>query len=72
MGCSQKMLGIRPLKDCLAIGRTHKTIAWNLIPCITSIMNSDQSTSSDATYITNSDHSMSSDFLIPSGMSLVS
>ncbi|KHG22687.1 hypothetical protein F383_29204 [Gossypium arboreum] len=35
-------------------------------------MNSDHSTSSDTTYITNSNHSMSSDFLIPSDMSLVS
>ncbi|KHG27856.1 DNA replication licensing factor MCM4 [Gossypium arboreum] len=35
-------------------------------------MNSDHSTSLEATYITNLDHSTSSDFLIPSGMSLVS
>ncbi|KHG19205.1 Protein Shroom3 [Gossypium arboreum] len=39
---------------------------------LASIMNSDHSTSSDATYITNPDHSTSSDFLILSDMSLVS
>ncbi|KHG06600.1 Auxin response factor 24 [Gossypium arboreum] len=71
-GCSQKLSGIQPLKDYLATGRTHKTIARNSITCITSIMNSDHSTSSDAIYITNPDHSMSSNFLIPSDMSLVS
>ncbi|KHG12200.1 hypothetical protein F383_19113 [Gossypium arboreum] len=84
--CTQKLSGIRPLKDYLATGRTHKTISRNSITCIASIMNSDHSTSSDATYITNPDHSMSSDatyitnsdhllssdFLIPSDMSLVS
>ncbi|KHG21559.1 hypothetical protein F383_28465 [Gossypium arboreum] len=30
------------LKDYLATGRTHKTIAWNQITCTASIMNSDQ------------------------------
>ncbi|KHG28309.1 Protein transport sec1 [Gossypium arboreum] len=35
-------------------------------------MNSDHSTSSDATYITNSDYLTSLNFLIPSDMSLVS
>ncbi|KHG03312.1 hypothetical protein F383_27665 [Gossypium arboreum] len=30
------------LKDYLATGRTHKTIARNSITCIASIMNSDQ------------------------------
>ncbi|KHF97658.1 hypothetical protein F383_34777 [Gossypium arboreum] len=35
-------------------------------------MNSDHSTSSNATYITNLNHSMSSNFLIPSDMSLIS
>ncbi|KHG04774.1 hypothetical protein F383_28548 [Gossypium arboreum] len=70
--CSQKLSGIRPLKDYLATGRTHKTITRNSITCISSIMNSDHSTSSDATYITNPDHSTSSDFLIPSDMPLVS
>ncbi|KHG06020.1 Flagellar flhE [Gossypium arboreum] len=71
-GCLQKLSGIRPLKDYLATGRTHKTIAQNSITCIAFIMNSDHSTSSDATYVANLDHSTSSDFLIPSDMSLVS
>ncbi|KHG06534.1 Non-structural polyprotein 1AB [Gossypium arboreum] len=70
--CSQKLSGIRPLKDYLSIGRTHKTIVQNSITCIASIMNSDHSTSLDTTYITNPNHSTSSDFLIPSDMSLVS
>ncbi|KHG16104.1 hypothetical protein F383_09942 [Gossypium arboreum] len=35
-------------------------------------MNSEHSMSSDATYITNPNHSMSSNFLIPSDMSLES
>ncbi|KHG04927.1 Aspartate--tRNA ligase [Gossypium arboreum] len=51
---------------------THKTIARNSITCIASILNSDHSMSLDATYITNLNHSTSSDFLIPSDMSLVS
>ncbi|KHG15041.1 Envelope glycoprotein H [Gossypium arboreum] len=71
-GCSQKLSGIRSLKDYLATDRKHKTIARNSITCITSIMNSDHSVSSDAIYITNLDHSTSSEFLIPSDMSLVS
>ncbi|KHG09684.1 hypothetical protein F383_15660 [Gossypium arboreum] len=71
-GYSQKLLGIQPLKDYLPTSMTPKTIARNLITCITSIMNSDHSTSSDATYITNLDHSTSSNFLIPSDMSLIS
>ncbi|KHG15585.1 hypothetical protein F383_23722 [Gossypium arboreum] len=72
MGCSQKLSGIRPLKDYLPTSRIHKTIARNQITCIASIMNSDHSMSSDAIYITNPDNSTSSNFLIPSDMSLVS
>ncbi|KHG02845.1 Valine--tRNA ligase [Gossypium arboreum] len=71
-GCPKKLSGNQTLKDYLATGRTHKTIARNSITCITSIMNSDHSTSSDATYSTNLDHSKSSDFSIPSNLSLVS
>ncbi|KHG13049.1 polyprotein [Gossypium arboreum] len=71
-GCSQKLFGIRPLKDYLATSRTQKTIARNSITCIASIMNSDHSTRSGATYITNPDHSTSLDFLNPSDMSLLS
>ncbi|KHG24994.1 hypothetical protein F383_00453 [Gossypium arboreum] len=52
-GWTQKLSGIRPLKDYLAIGRTHKTIARNSITCLATIMNSDHSTTSDATYTTN-------------------
>ncbi|KHG16694.1 Killer cell immunoglobulin-like receptor 2DL4 [Gossypium arboreum] len=71
-GCSQKLSGIQPLKDYLATSRTHKTIGRTSITCIVSIMNLDHSTGLEATYITNLDHSTSSDFLIPSDMSLVS